>query len=110
MGQGNSLLRKIDQQEGSSSKLVDKMFKKLDKDGNGFLEGEEYTTLMDLVLDYITKNYEDARIQCDRAQLRVWVRQTLDPDKDLRVSKDELKSNLKRLLDAERMITMGHCR
>eukprot|EP00667_Euglena_gracilis_P030021 EG_transcript_40820 len=104
MGQGDSLLKRIDSKEGSCDKLVDKMFNKLDTDGNGVLEGQEYEILMRSTIDYVVKNYHHSGASFDRSQLRVWVEQTLDPNQDKKVTKEELKENLKRLLEAEKMI------
>eukprot|EP00668_Euglena_longa_P033192 GGOE01042724.1.p1 GENE.GGOE01042724.1~~GGOE01042724.1.p1 ORF type:complete len:111 (-),score=20.29 GGOE01042724.1:258-590(-) len=110
MGQAESLLKRIDSKEGSCDKLVDKMFNKLDTDGNGVLEGKEYDILMKSTTEYIVKNYHDNGAAFDQSELRRWVEQTLDPNQDKKVTKVELKGNLKRLLAAEKMIARSHGR
>jgi len=96
----STLLRQIDDHTGNCDKLIDELFKRLDKDNSGFIEGQEYDTFLDEVTEYMLKDFKNLGHTHDKITLRRWAKEWLDPNRDGKISHKELKTNIKRVLDA----------
>eukprot|EP00667_Euglena_gracilis_P023457 EG_transcript_26493 len=99
-GDVSSLLKEIDDHKGSVDKLVNELFDKVDTDKSGYIEGQEYTQFLNDVTDYMMGDFKKMGQTHDRKVLHRWVKEWLDPNGDGRISRRELKANIKRVLDA----------
>eukprot|EP00992_Anisonema_acinus_P009632 TRINITY_DN5830_c0_g1_i1.p2 TRINITY_DN5830_c0_g1~~TRINITY_DN5830_c0_g1_i1.p2 ORF type:complete len:120 (+),score=43.00 TRINITY_DN5830_c0_g1_i1:70-429(+) len=94
-------LAKIDELEGADAdKLIDKLFDELDKDKSGVLDGEEFQHFLSEAAKYMQRDLAKQGRQYDVDTLRCWIKQWIDPNGDGKVSRAEMKVNLKGILDA----------
>eukprot|EP00996_Jenningsia_fusiforme_P005094 NODE_5998_length_616_cov_423.155203_g5595_i0.p2 GENE.NODE_5998_length_616_cov_423.155203_g5595_i0~~NODE_5998_length_616_cov_423.155203_g5595_i0.p2 ORF type:complete len:104 (-),score=36.01 NODE_5998_length_616_cov_423.155203_g5595_i0:190-501(-) len=99
-GNASSILKKIDQSGGSTDKEIDKLFDKLDKDRSGSLDGKEYQAFFDDATKYMLADLKKSGHDYDEPTISGWLKQWLDPNGDGKVTRAELKANLKAVLDA----------
>eukprot|EP00996_Jenningsia_fusiforme_P005837 NODE_6910_length_523_cov_56.540084_g6480_i0.p1 GENE.NODE_6910_length_523_cov_56.540084_g6480_i0~~NODE_6910_length_523_cov_56.540084_g6480_i0.p1 ORF type:complete len:105 (+),score=34.22 NODE_6910_length_523_cov_56.540084_g6480_i0:84-398(+) len=98
--QSAAILKKIDQSTGNTDKEIDKLFNKLDKDHSGALEGKEYQNFFDEATAYMLGDLKKAGHAYDEPTIRQWLKQWLDPNADGKITRAEMKANLKAVLDA----------
>jgi len=99
-GSEGKLLKQIDQGKGHMDKEVDRLFELLDKDKSGVLEGAEYTHFMDAAYKYMEADFKKQGHHYDEATVRKWLKQWIDADGDGRITRHELRTRLKAVLDA----------
>eukprot|EP00992_Anisonema_acinus_P009381 TRINITY_DN5588_c0_g1_i1.p1 TRINITY_DN5588_c0_g1~~TRINITY_DN5588_c0_g1_i1.p1 ORF type:complete len:102 (+),score=23.53 TRINITY_DN5588_c0_g1_i1:48-353(+) len=80
--------------------LTHRLFKTLDKDKSGVLENAEYKTFIDEAAKYMLSDLTKAGHDYDDSTIRDWLKTWLDPNGDGKITRDELKANLKAVLDA----------
>ena len=94
------LLKAVDAGKGNCDKQIDELFKKLDKDKSGVLEGKEYETFLDEATKYMLADLKKAGHDYDDPTIRAWVKQWIDRNGDGKITLNELRANLKAVLDA----------
>eukprot|EP01013_Petalomonas_cantuscygni_P030899 TRINITY_DN5698_c0_g1_i1.p1 TRINITY_DN5698_c0_g1~~TRINITY_DN5698_c0_g1_i1.p1 ORF type:complete len:104 (+),score=8.01 TRINITY_DN5698_c0_g1_i1:1-312(+) len=94
------LLASIDSGKGNVGGEVDKLFDLLDKDKSGVLEGKEYQSFMDEATKYMLGDLKKAGHNYDEPTIRAWLKQWIDANGDGKITRAELKANLKAVLDA----------
>eukprot|EP00993_Chasmostoma_nieuportense_P006486 NODE_7118_length_464_cov_98.154303_g6952_i0.p2 GENE.NODE_7118_length_464_cov_98.154303_g6952_i0~~NODE_7118_length_464_cov_98.154303_g6952_i0.p2 ORF type:complete len:104 (+),score=31.76 NODE_7118_length_464_cov_98.154303_g6952_i0:62-373(+) len=99
-GNAGKMLKNIDKGTGNCDKEIDKLFNKLDKDKSGVLEGKEYDDFLNDAMKYMHSDLKKGGHQYDEPTIREWLKQWLDPNGDGKITRSELKQNLKAVLDA----------
>eukprot|EP01006_Ploeotia_vitrea_P058650 TRINITY_DN69903_c0_g1_i1.p2 TRINITY_DN69903_c0_g1~~TRINITY_DN69903_c0_g1_i1.p2 ORF type:complete len:110 (-),score=36.73 TRINITY_DN69903_c0_g1_i1:164-493(-) len=105
-GSASSLLKKIDASDadpGKTDRMIEKLFKKFDKDDSGSLRGDEFSQLLDEVTDYVYKEIEAAEAgqQYDREVVRDYVKNFMDCNRDGSCTLAEMRARLPALLNAD---------
>eukprot|EP01010_Urceolus_cornutus_P002332 NODE_2972_length_435_cov_1433.352332_g2361_i0.p1 GENE.NODE_2972_length_435_cov_1433.352332_g2361_i0~~NODE_2972_length_435_cov_1433.352332_g2361_i0.p1 ORF type:complete len:111 (+),score=49.60 NODE_2972_length_435_cov_1433.352332_g2361_i0:23-334(+) len=94
------ILKSIDGDDKGTDKEIDKLFAMLDKDKSGVLTGAEYDNFFKEATKYMLADLKKAGHDYDDATISGWLKDWIDQNGDGKITKDELKQNLKAVLDA----------
>lgn len=98
------LLKNIDDDDTEAVKQkIEELFKTLDADGSGVLEGAEYDTLMKEFGIYVTREFDQKLFYSDEEynveDVKQWIKDAMDPDGDGRVTKEEMLNGTKQVTE-----------
>eukprot|EP00667_Euglena_gracilis_P031124 EG_transcript_44429 len=100
---GNKEIRErlaiIELEKGQPSRQIKKVFKEMDKNDDGFIDGTDFAKLIDEVTDYVLSQYKrQGAPPLDRDAVHSWVAQRLDRTSSRKLSVEDLQTQLRDVL------------